>query len=105
MKYIQYLEYLNKLGHKPGSPEQLKSAIQSARESDACQQELLSDAEIAGLTAELQHFSLQEKDMLICEQVAAINRLAKSNSEFQTANDQLAFTIAEKTHQWMALQP
>jgi hypothetical protein len=105
MKYVQYLEYIGKLGHKPGSPEQLKSAIQSALESDVSKQEILSGSEIAALNAELQHFSLQEKDALICEQVSAINRLAKSNSELQVANDQLAFTLAEKTRQWMAVEP
>jgi hypothetical protein len=102
MKYPHYLEYVNRLTNKPATPETLKSAVQSALESDAGGQGALSDADLAALKAELQHFSLQEKETLICEQAAAINRLVKLNSELQTANDQLAAVLAEKTKQWLA---
>ena len=105
MKYVHYLEYIKGLTNKPGTPDPFKSAIQSEFESEVSKQGLLSDSELADLKAELQHFSPQEKETLICEQVAAINRLVKSNSELQTANELLAFTLAEKSKQWMALQP
>jgi len=104
MKYIQYLEYIKGLTNKPGTPEPLKSAIQSEFESEVGGHGVLSDAEMVNLKDELRHFTLKEKETLICEQVAAISRLVKSNSELQTANDQLTAVLAEKTKQWMALQ-
>jgi hypothetical protein len=104
MKYIQYLEYIKGLTNEPGTPEPLKSAIQSEFEGEVRGQGVLSDAEIKDLKAELRQFTLKEKETLICEQVAAISRLVKSNSELQTANDQLAAVLAEKAKQWMALQ-
>jgi hypothetical protein len=105
MKYLHDLEYIKGLTNKPGTPDPFKRAIQSESEGGLSNQGSFSDSETADLKAELQHFSPEEKETLICEQVAAINRLVKSNSELQTANEQLAFTLAEKTKQWMALQP
>jgi hypothetical protein len=102
MKYIHYLDYIRGLPDTTEAPPALKADLQSTIENESAQREILFGLNLENLQAEVRQLSPQEKDILIDEQIATINRLAKLNSELQIANAQLALNLTEKKKPWLA---